>query len=735
MKKMPDAGSGSDGADQPAEKPKAGAEAPAEQKQAEQTDTDKVTEADALRSALGESADRQDAARSMNIIADRLRQLVDAERNPSVVHFYAPARDVNFGAGPAPRATAGRRVAPVDSGHLADYTRAYVEPPAFGDCLGILSERHLLVLSGTDGTGREATALALLDKLLTAPDDGAELPLFSIDVASLADEFWQVPTTGAGYLAIVEQPAMRTFEQFDDAWLSRLSSALHQAGSFVVLVTGQLRGKLTEATKRRLFVVEQFTGPDPMEILRTRVLGSGLGLDAAEVERRLADAGAEAVLADRPRAWFAVTVSDAVIDAIRADRDLTAELERLSDPGDLVREWFTHHEDPQDVAFALATAALEGSSYLTVSDAAVALYSALVPRTSVPPPLRLRRSLATAQPWITVAAEPGAAAAPPTVRFRNQRSQPAVLAYAWTELDGMRPTLLAWLRELVAHADVEVRTRAAFAAGQLANDDLQHAMHHYLLPWAHADSPMLRRGAALALSVVATVPRHTGRVWSILQEFAESAQTGRNRYAPATAAIAAAGPLGSQEPERALRLLRAMSRDGDWDLLEPILIGVLQLVENGRATEVVRALVDWTDAGGDNPVVVKGLVAFVVAAREPAPTTKAGGDHDGDESRTGYPVLLVNAATYYDELPLLWSRALANDKVRKLALASLREWLRLVDSDGSLHPVVLDVLAGIADRSERDMRRLDHYLGRWERDEDDPSPAAGRILDALLAAG
>jgi hypothetical protein len=702
-----------------------------------------ISEKDAaLRSLQGDDSERQDATRASEIAAETIRRL--RESAAGTVNYFAAdvhvGRDFTSGGSGRPRPSATSGPLPLTPGHLADYTRAYVEPAGFGDGLTILRQRNLLIIAGPDGSGRYTAALTLLTRLVTAPDEESDLPIFSINVGVLADSAWEIPTRRAGYMVVVEPSTVGALERFDDAWLTSTSSALKEAESFLVVVAGQLRGSLTEATRRHDFVVEHLAAPDSMEVLRARVLAGRIDLDHDELDHQLRAAGAEKILTARPGPRLAVRVADAVLEAMESGEDLAAVLERVHNPVEHVREWFDQHAGADQVALAVATAVLDGSSYLTVSDATVELYRLLVPRTAVPPDLQLT-ALLPIQPWLKrVAANPESLTAPPVVRFCDPDMATAVLKYAWNRLDGMRPTLLKWLTGLVAHPDVEVRARAATMAGVLAADDFQHAVQRYLRPWAVHTSPQLRGGAALALSVVATFERHTAKVWSILREFAGAAQSGRLPHAPATAAIAAGGPLGSDDPEQALRLLRMVSKDGDWHLLESVVIGVLQLVQNGRAAHVVRALMDWTEpADEDNPVAVKGLVAYLVAVREPGPSDNQDGtDADSDPSRDPsreWPVLLSEARFYRNELPELWGRALNRKTVRSLALDALRQWLRIVDQDESAYRPVLDVLAGVADRSQRDMDRLEYYLERWERDEDDPSPAAGRVLNALIAAG
>lgn len=707
-----------------------------------------ISEQDALRSLQGESTERLDAARSQAILADVLRRLTVNMFNADVhVHRDFNIGDAEAGRG-APRGASGP--VPVGSAHLTDYTTAYVRPPGFTDALAVLERRHLVVLSAPAGTGRDTAALALLIQVLGEIEKTEEPALFDLTADSvLTDEAWTVPDKACGYVVSDgEMPAGTSprswclgasAERLDDAWLTRTSALLVEAESFLVVITGPMRGRLAAATRRTDFIVENLGMPDPLEIVRARVLASVRGLDPGELDGRLTKAGASSMVAERPEPRFAVRVSGAVVDALNANEDLAQALEGLRDPGEQVHEWFGYHTEPDQIAFIIATALLEDSSFLTVSDAAVKLYLALTSESNPPPTLRFRCTLAADQPWIELT-EPdiAPAAGPPiaaTVRFRSPLLAAAVLTYAWNEFDGMRPALLAWLQRLVGDPDVEVRARAATGAGILAAGDFQHALHRYLLPWAQNRLPTLRQSAALALGVVGAVPSHTPRVWELLRKWAAEAEPDIDLALPAAAATAAGGPLGVAQPDRALRVLRTLLSDGDWSLLRPVALSVLQLVENGGAQHVLRALLEWTVPDDASGIMVKGLLAYVFTVRQPASDStleRSSGAHGGDAVTPRWPVLLADADLHRDELPELWGRALDSPKVRPLALEALREWLRVVDDDPTAFERVLRVLAGVADRGDRDLERLEYHLDRWVNDEEDPSPAADRILDALV---
>lgn len=709
-----------------------------------------------LRSLHGENADRLDAARSQQIVAERLRGLGQQDGlTISTLNLFTA--DVNVGrdftTGGAGQRRTGQRVgsapAQVDSAHLADYTSAYVDPPGFPDALGMLEQHRLVVLAAQEGTGRDAAALTLLQRARAGGEAAEARPIFEVAAsAALGSEAWKVPVPAAGYL-VTEPPSGQgrgrtaVTDRIDDAWLTGVSAALAEAGSFLVVITGPLQGKLASATRRADFVVDDLGLPDPLEVLKARVRTGEAAPDPAELDRLLVEANAEAVLAERPWPRFAVRAAAAVVEALRNDEDLSVALERMRNPGEQVKEWFGFEPDHSQIAFAVTTAVLENSSFLTVSDAAVELYRALGQGSRAPSTLKFRRALAVEQPWIELTAPQqspagGGPPVPEAVRFRNPLLWRAVLAYTWTELDGMRPLLLTWLQSLVGHPDVEARARAATAAAVLAAGDFQYALHRYLLPWASAESQILRQSTALTLGVIGAIPEHTSRVWALLRQWADELRLGTHRRLPTTAAMAAGGPLGDSDPQRGLRLLHTVLRDGDWDLVEPVALSILHLLGSGRAKEVIGALTEWTaqpNAKNDTSAV-KALVTYAFAVRQPAVGSSPVSYPDaGPESTTSWPVLLRDAHLFREELPELWGRALSNATVRSLALEALRDWIRVADDDSAAFPIVLDVVAGIADRGGRDLERAQYHLDRWARDEDDPSPAAGRIYDALVDAG
>ncbi|MGQ0841404.1 hypothetical protein [Actinokineospora sp.] len=683
---------------------------------------------EALNQLRGDSAERLDTVRSGQILNRGIDRLgLDSRVTHANVFMGDFAVMGDFATGGRPGRSAPRAPARslISAAHIAEHTECFVEPSAFAEAVELLDTNNLLFVSARRGTGRYTTALALLTRVLGV--HGLEPTIYSLTGHVLGNASWRMPATQTGFVVVDDTrgSAKSASESVDDGWLARTGEVLREGGSYLVVITGPLRGSLATASRRDDFVLQHLDVPDPVDIVRRRVRGAIPDLSADDVDQRLAATSLGELLDERDEPRFATRAATAVIDALRADGDLDEALAKLRDPEGQVSEWLGGDPPVQEIAFTLATAVLEESSYLTVSDAAIALHGQLSAGANSSP--RYLRALLAERSWIELAGSEDRPQAPRIVRFRHADLRGAVLAQVWYELDGTRPKILEWLGKLVDHADIEVRARAAMAAGILAAGDFQHGLHRYLMPWAAAKSAVRRQSAALALSIVGAFTDHTPKVWSLLEQWADLVRsTSGHATLSATAALAVGGPLGDDDPQRALRLLRTLVCEGDWDLLEPSALSAHLLIERGRQRQVLDALLEWTAGGGTDEPVVKALLVFVVAARESGSPT--------DNPATDRPALLRTAHLHRESLPELWGRALSCEPVRPLALDALREWVHVVDRVPAAHAVVLDMVAGIADRGAADLERLLHALESWANDEDDPLRSAAEIHDDLVEA-
>ncbi|MET9732520.1 hypothetical protein ABZZ79_18285 [Streptomyces sp. NPDC006458] len=713
-----------------------------------------VSEQDALR-ALASGAGRDDAERSEALragaLADEIARRLNADASGTRIGTLALFNDsVSFGggfhSGDAGRGTArrgGTEVAALDETELADHTELFVQPDGYDEAVDALRERRLLVLTGPPGSGREAAAVNLLAEAMVLDGGGAGGCHRLQTPSVILTAGWQPPVKHSGYLAAlddgpaaVERLAAESGtggSRATDRWAA-VVAALRAADCHLVLTGGHDLEILT-AGPGADHVARHTLGPvDPLAVVERRVLGHGGSARAqADLRALLERSGAATALREQPAARNAARLAS----VIRTDGDVAAAVARLRDPSAQVRAWFDRYRDPEAVSFALAAAVLEECGYLTVADAAIRLRAALTEPDPAPPALRFGDRLGHEQQWIRLdlPAADDLTAGPPRLRFRNALLGQVILAYAWTALDGQRDALLDWLRTLLGHRDLEVRARAAVAAGVLALADPHYAVHRFLTTWAGGTSWPLRQAAATALSVAGSRPETAEAVWKLLDQWAGGGTSAHQRRLAGTAADTVGGLLGRTAPERAVAVLhRALDRGDDWGTLPSVAWGGLHLIHQGRTGELLDAYLDWSQPQDLSPMVVKTLSAFVFAVSRPyePPVLAAAGPGSEPERVPGVPVLLSELPLHHERLAELWARALARRPVQDPALEALRGW---IDEYADAAPGGLDavgaLLVSVARRPGRHRERLLWWLERWADAREDPSPNAARLLRTL----
>ena len=586
-----------------------------------------LTEAEAISSLSSEiTPGREDLVQALNVVArlaDRFGA-VPSLRIGSIAVFnddvLVENGDFTIGGSPGRPGGRGRTaVAPLAPEVLHRHIGAYIRPPGYDQALRILKREHLLVLAGPSGTGREACALALLADDLA---DTSRLHLVGEDLLASAAA-WKGGEAGCGYVASEVDPA--ALAKLDDTWLRSTAESLRDAGKYLVVVTGAAAAAPGHPTAGLEFVVGDLGVPDPLDVLRARARLAVWTGRAARVTAALASPDLTGLLAEERAPRFAARVAVAVADAVNRDADPAAVIAALCDPTERVRAWFertdvARAESDQEIALAIAVAVLDGCSYLAVTDAATALYRRLH---SGETRLRFRRSLRSSQNWLEVSVPEAPATVhgdpmPETLRFRNPQVQAIVLSYVWTELDGLRPALIAWLRSLAGNPDVDVRACVSASAGLLATLDFTYAVHNLLMPWASSGLPTTRTCAGLALAVPSRDPRYAERVWALLREWVGLRATKRGNSFACTAAEAVGTITGGAAADRALEILYDVLERDDWDCLTAMALGLLSIIEHGQAARSLDALLDWSEEQDESARVVKTLAVFVAAVKTPA---------------------------------------------------------------------------------------------------------------------
>lgn len=620
----------------------------------------------------------------------------------------------DFLAGSARRTRPRRPTAvPVDATQLAD-VHNYVRPDGFEEGIAALANAHLVILAGQARTGRWSRALAMLDEVL----GGARHPeVVELPVSVLGSPQWQPPTRGRGFI-VLDQPTRgaHAAHRLDDTWLTRVSGLLRDQDKFLVVVTGPVEGTLASAVHRFEHVLDDLALPDPLEIVRKRVMTAVPQVTGPQFDELVARAQLIDVLAERDDPHFATRVAHVLVESLRLGTDPRQEVARLRSPHQQVAEWLSASPVLSEIAFVTATAVLEQLTYLWVVDAAVQLSRAL--GGGAGSTLRYSRMLGAERTWIKRTTH---ISGPETLRFRHDDLREAVLAGLWLQMDGARAKVVAWLSRLAAHPNVEIHARAADAAGVLAAVDFEYGMHQLFLPWATNGSAVLRQGAALGLDVAGALSGEADAFWAHVQRWAdELGPTARSRNLADTAALAVAGRLGTAAPERALNVLRSLVLNPQWAPLTSVSVTARTLLESGVTTPLLEALLDWSGTPSDEQTTAKALTVFTYAVR------RTGGPGDV------LPAVLGGPERHLDLLAELWGRALSCEPVREIAEDTLRGWVLAADGLCVPQRAVLHVLAGIADRSDDDLAGLEDLLMMWAFDSGPPSPTAAHFHDHLL---
>lgn len=634
----------------------------------------------------------------------------------------------DFVTGGTGRRSGGRRASKtrLDAATLTSAADNHARPADFSAGLDLLDNNNLAIFSGPAHTGRHSRATATLVEVMRR--NGMAIDIFELNGHVLGNMTWRVPQRRAGFVITDRSrgSGKRPADSIDDKWLTYAAERLSESQSFLAVVTGPVGGSLATAPSRAAYVLEDMELPDPMDIVRTVVMNE-TALPEAEVVALLDASELDEILAERDDPRFATRAAKAVVEALRTRADLAPVIKALDDPKSRVQEWLGGDPDLAEVAFVVATAVLEGSSYLKVADAGVTLYRSLSNASGAMSP-RYLRQLGAERSWITPCRPPDDPDGPQILRFRRAALPGAVLATVWSEMDGAREKILTWLTNLAKSTDVEIRTRAAGAAGMLATADFEHGLHSYFLPWASDQSIWLRQSAASGIGFAGSTGGHADAAWAYIERWAEQVRYHKkDSNLAATAILAAGGPLGVDDPRRALRVVRALlEQDERSAYLGSAAQSCLTLLAAGQVAVVLDALLDWTDGKDTDQLVMASLFVFslaLVEGGEPGPATAR------------RPMLLDAADQHRDALPELWGRALSNETVRPFALDALEFWVRWVDEESSDFMTVLMTIAGIAERGDVEQRRIRLALRKLANDQENSSLSAKTFHKELIEAG
>ena len=616
---------------------------------------------------------------------------------------------------------------------LAELAALYVVPtPVFGDALGRLQDRRVVVLHGRPHWGKRFTALCLLHEL-TRHDDGAEIQRLDQDedLLSLGPKTLK---RGCGY--IVDTLAPEHAGRLTDDRLDRLSEDLREFSGYLA-ITIDLR-----TVSRRLiaadYLIECEEPPDAVEVLRRHLDALPGGPECTELISRqeIVD-----FLQTKPLPRDVVQLAKDLAGAAREDR-VDALLSRLSDHVSKdVEEWFQQHTDRADRAFMLALAVFNGETYQNVLDGADRLDSRLqqiaAPDSDGGRPVfgtGKSEQLARARARRLSSWEHRSVGSLPVeiVEFENPRMASAVLDFVWDEYGDTRRAVLDWLSDLAADPDIRLRARAAMAIGRLSLTGFGHIHDEILSRWAGSKVYRLRQSVAWMLAIPAEDATIAPAVRALLRDWADPDS---NRWRKLTAANAYGSYVGQLFPDAALSGLRRIADyPVDEGIGRAVSYSMASLFEAGYEREVVEALVEWT-AADDQPRerlahsgrIEIGLRSFMwiaeLATVEPPPEGQP------------WPALLAlteNDPGAVADVATLLRRA---DRAKTLgAINALKAWTHQADKDWRLVDLIWPVVQVFTDVAHRE-QRLRFYLEKWADDAKEPSRAAVTLLEKLQERG
>jgi hypothetical protein len=760
------------------------------------------------RSATSEAAVGFDAAAAEAYAAGRTLLspvAVHAGRDAHITfeaHLASAIRSVGATPGPVPAAQ-------IESLH-----ESYVKVPEYATLLRVLRSRRLLVLVGPCSSGRSTTALHLLNAL--TDESVARLPP-SVTLATL-DE--QLIRADHGYLGEIELVAGEQTRVAAD----RLADLLERQQSHCVLIARPspgLRRTLGhywvecpavdpyELLEQHLDagvnadddplllerVMELATDDRVRELLRPAaspaqvaeiaglVLAHGRGeIGMSEVESR-----ADAILYDeRIEEWFSVLAG--APHGYRAERARRLTAMRIAVA---VFDGMARHiaeSTAEDLAVHMGTPAQAadptssgGAPQLTMPRTGVRLLDpddALSLLASTPVECE-RRELPDGRGVV-----PGE-----IIRYRDDRMPSAVLRCVWQGQYALRDPMIRWLADLSCDPRMNVRHRAAQAAGLLCTIDFTHTFTALIRPAAEA-RPAVRsalkvrnddeddedetddevtRGrrqfAAVAMDHAARDPQLQKAVRAWLSRWRRSDDPAR-RW---TAAIALGYDVGARNPHRALEELRVLgtpwearryhrletstskARKRNLALRHEAAVyhaagwGVAGLFSFGAHQEVLDQLQEWiADPRRSVRLLAYQAVIYVmelsvarVGRPEHGDPTPLGGlvSEIDREERRRWPVLLALHGRRSDLQGLtadLVRQTIRSSSGRKVALEVLGEWFQDAEEDDALLAAV-EAFLPLLVVEESDRGRLRGLVREMRHQWEDPlhEEVADRLEDVI----
>ncbi|WP_231905086.1 MULTISPECIES: hypothetical protein [Streptomycetaceae] len=609
----------------------------------------------------------------------------------------------------------------------------FATPEWFPTALAEL-DTGLLFLTGESGTGRRTAALNLLHRHSGGSKDLRALDS-DVDLSS-----WRPTHAGThGYLVYGLLPK----HPLKPALVANVRRLLSDAGARMVIVL-QDDPELVRALERDLHVSPvRCVPPPPRTVFEARF--EAAVPDPADRDRLLDRL--EPGLLDELLAPELVPAQVAELvgmvcgagDGVPDASDLRDRLSFLTEDEapELLRKL---HEDPDGLAFLLATCVFEGLDHRVVREEAERLLSladgrlsSVLPEDSgradgsgggsrqegprTNPRFVFRRSLEDLLRIVRAERAPreirtgsGYTYAMEPVRFTRHRQGEAVLKHVWREYGQLSGLLTDWM-DTVPHEEVELAQPVGRVMGLAAGWGGGRRALLHIRKLAGSDRRTSRTIAAYALGMAAEDPVLASEVKHRLNEWS----SGRSPQLRSTVAYACGTDFGVARPDLAMRLLRRAYRGLDGDEY-PIAMGIRTALRNlfasGNQRTVFRHLTEWAARTGHDAELSLGSFPYLL------------------QDPRWFHEQLLGAGEFTDAILAFVHRALDDETLFDTTCRYLIQWCRLAAWDEQQRTAVDILLSALAREMSHGVLRLFVEIDRHADAELAGRPVARRALDA-----
>lgn len=422
---------------------------------------------------------------------------------------------------------------------IAETLGAFCSSESFQEAEERLAKHRMVVLLGSEGSGRYHSSLALLGGW---PRLALDNPVVSFSPTTTIAELAAKDRLKSGRRYLLHDArgdgranAELRFE------LARLRQALADTEARLVITASAgtlFRGDFGE-------LVVEWRPAAAAEVFDSHYAHRKLALDADELAR--AKAHAATLVTPAEVAAFAARLIDGVEKAMHSQVDADR---------DRVRTWFDDEGKTLEAEFAVAAACFLDRVPERMFERCLGRLRQLIldfdieERASVTTPIKLTKAWAIKDGLLTTI-EPDDPFADPLVAFRSPHMRRPAIEEVWRRYgDNLLNPLRRWIHELSRDVALEVRAQAAAGLALLGEIRWNEVMDSFVEPWSK-DLAINRAAAATTLSMMATSDKLAPRALEVALKWSEKHGPRRGR----TAALALGGPLNERYPDRTFEQL------------------------------------------------------------------------------------------------------------------------------------------------------------------------------------